>query len=70
MKKIFLIVASIFITLLSHPVLAQVADPGDDPDVPAAAPIDDYVWVLAIIGLIYVFFKVRSFALKANLPKE
>jgi hypothetical protein len=69
MKKIFLIVASIFITLLSHPVLAQLEEPGDDPDVPAA-PIDDYIWVLAAIGLVYVFFKVRAFALRANLPKQ
>jgi len=68
MKKIFLIVASIFITLLSNPVLAQ-ADPGDDPDVPAA-PIDNYVWILAAIGLIYVFLKVRAFALQTEVPKE
>lgn len=68
MKKIFLIVASIFITLLSNPVLAQ-EDPGADPDVPAA-PIDDYVWVLAVIGLVYVFLKVRAFALQGNTSKE
>ena len=68
MKKIFLIVASIFITLLSNPVLAQ-EDPGADPDVPAA-PIDNYVWVLAAIGLVYVFLKVRAFVLRADLPKE
>lgn len=30
---------------------------GTDP----AAPIDDYVWVLALIGLIYVFLRVRAF---------
>lgn len=69
MKKIFLIIASIFISLLSNPALAQVADPGDDPDAPAAAPIDDYVWVLAVIGLVYVFLKVRTFALRADSPK-
>lgn len=69
MKKIFLIIASIFIILISNPVLAQ-EDPGVDPDAPAAAPIDDYVWVLAAIGLVYVFLKVRAFTLRANLPKE
>ena len=26
-----------------------------------AAPIDDYVWVLAIVGLIYVLIKLRAF---------
>ena len=68
MKKIFLIVASIFITLISNPILAQ-ADPGDDPDVPAA-PIDDYLWALAAIGLVYVFFRLRAYAQQGNTPME
>lgn len=39
---------------------------GADP----AAPIDDYVWVLAAIGLVYVYFRVRTFALKGSSTKE
>lgn len=30
---------------------------GTDP----AAPIDEYVWVLGLIGLVYVFLRVRAF---------
>lgn len=29
-------------------------------DVTPAAPIDDYVWLLALIGLVLVFMKFRS----------
>ena len=29
-------------------------------DAPAAAPIDDYVWVLALVGLLFVFLKLRA----------
>lgn len=65
MKKIFLIIASIFITLLSNPILAQ-EDPGADPDVPAA-PIDNYVWVLGAIGLVYVFLRLRAFYHRGNV---
>lgn len=69
MKKIFIIICGIFITLLSNPILAQ-ADPGDDPD-PVATPIDSYVWVLAAIGLVYVFLRVRAFAQQqGNTPQE
>jgi hypothetical protein len=25
-----------------------------------AAPIDDYVWVLALVGLVFIFLKLRS----------
>ena len=39
---------------------------GSDP----AAPIDDYVWVLAAIGLVYFYFRVRTFALKGSSTKE
>lgn len=58
MKKSFFILAGTFLFLLSSPIFAQ-ADPGDDPDVPAA-PIDDYLWLLALIGLFYVFIRLRT----------
>lgn len=58
MKKIFIIIFGIFISLVSNPIFAQ-ADPGDDPE-PAAAPIDAYVWVLAAIGLVFVYLKFRA----------
>ena len=60
MKKIFLILISIFISLVSSPVFAQLDDPGKDPDAPLVAPIDDYVWVLALVGLLFVFLKFRD----------
>jgi phosphoglycerol transferase MdoB-like AlkP superfamily enzyme len=66
MKKIFPILASLFLLLLSNPILAQ-EDPGADPDV--AAPIDGYVYVLAFLGLVYVFLRLRAFA-KANTPQQ
>jgi hypothetical protein len=44
------------------------AQPGDtapggleeDGDTTPGAPIDDYVWVLAVIGLLFVFLKFRA----------
>ena len=29
-------------------------------DVTPGAPIDDYVWVLALVGLVFVFMKFRA----------
>jgi hypothetical protein len=26
----------------------------------AAAPIDDYIWVLALVGFLFIFMKVRA----------
>lgn len=69
MKKIFLTLSSIFIFLVTTPIFAQ-EDPGDDPDAPSA-PIDHYVWFLIALGLIYVFFKLRTSALlKRNMTNE
>lgn len=34
------------------------------------APIGDYVWVLAAIGLVYVFLRVRAFAQLGNNPQD
>ena len=35
-----------------------------------AAPIDGYVWVLAAIGLVYFFLRVRAFAQLGNNPQD
>lgn len=59
MKKSIFILASIYLLLLSTPIVAQPEDPGVDP---VAAPIDDYVWVLALVGLFYVILRLRAFA--------
>lgn len=69
MKKIFPIVASIFLLIMSSPLLAQPADLGDDPEA-VAAPIDGYVYVLAAIGLIYVFMKVRAYNKQSYLSSK
>lgn len=68
MKKSIYILASLLIFLFTNPIFAQ-ADPGDDPDVPSA-PIDDYVWVLALLGLVYVFLRVRAFTLQEKAAKK
>lgn len=57
--------------------LLTFAQPGSDDtngdlegtDTPAA-PIDGYIWILAAIGLVYVFLRLRSIALQGNLENE
>jgi hypothetical protein len=67
MKKSIYILASVLIILFTNPIFAQ-ADPGDDPDAPGA-PIGDYLWVLALIGLVIVFLRVRAAMLQGNSSK-
>jgi hypothetical protein len=69
MKKIFIIIVSIFISLCSTPILAQLEDPGADPDAPAA-PIDGYVWILALVGLFYIFIRLKTFAQQTSTSRE
>jgi hypothetical protein len=54
------------------------AQPGDgsngdplegDGDTTPGAPIDDYVWVLAIVGLFFVFMKFRGLVQQKSLQK-
>ena len=45
----------------------EFGDPSDlDPLDEPAAPISDYIWVLAVIGLVYVFYKMRNRIQTAN----
>ena len=55
----------------------MVAQPGTDDDTGGlegvdapAAPIDAYVWVMAAIGLVYVFLRLRAFALQEKSSEE
>jgi hypothetical protein len=46
-------------------MFAQPADGNSTGDLEGtdapAAPIDNYIWVLALVGLLFVFFKLRNF---------
>jgi hypothetical protein len=64
MKNSIYILTSLLIFLFTNPIFAQ-ADPGDDPDAPAA-PIDDYVWILALIAISFAILKFRA-VYKQNL---
>jgi hypothetical protein len=59
--KITVLVFVLFSTLVN----AQTDLP-EAPDDTAPAPIDNYVWVLALIGLFYVFLRVRAFTKQRN----
>jgi len=69
-KKILLvIIASLFTNVISfaQTTPGDIGDPADtNPLDTPAAPIDSYVWVLAVIGLIYVFLRLRAFAKQCN----
>lgn len=53
------------------------AEPGDGNDTndlenvdAVAAPINDYLWVLALAGLIFVFMKLKSVKIKMDQSKN
>lgn len=60
-------IAVLFFMLFTILVNAQEELP-DAPDDTIAAPIDDYVWVLAFVGLVFVFFKLRIFIKQGITP--
>lgn len=47
--------------LLSGSGAFAQGDFGDPADTnPTDAPIGDYIWILGIVGLIYVFYKMKT----------
>ena len=60
MKKSVLTVLAILVNVAAF---AQ-GNPGDfggsGDSNPTDAPISDYIWVLAVVGLIYVFYKMKN----------
>ena len=62
-----------FIAVVLAPFVALAQDPppgdfgGDPADGNATdAPIDTYIWMLLMVGLVYVFYKYRSLKSKEN----
>ena len=53
--------------MFAQPGDGSNGDPLEGPD--PGAPIDDYVWVLAIVGLIFVFMKFRGLVQQKSLQK-
>lgn len=72
MKKYITRVSFAKITVLTFMLFTTLAnaqtDLPDAPDDTAAAPIDDYVWVLAFVGLVFVFLKLRTFIKQGITP--
>jgi len=63
MKTTFKIYTILLFLSMSAVAFAQEPEFGDEDDtnpldIPGA-PISDYLWVLALIGLAYVFYKMR-----------
>ena len=64
-SKLIYIISSVFLFLVSNNIFAQrdggsrgVSDPGSDPD---ALPIDDYIWVLVLIAVVFAIIKLKAF---------
>ena len=61
---------STFVTFAQSPGTEDTSGTGnlEGADAPAA-PIDGYVWVLAALGLLFVFFRLRAFAQQRSMQK-
>jgi len=61
MKKIITKSVFVVMALLTSAVTFAQGDFGDgtDPN-PTDAPIEDYLWVLGLIGVVYVFYKMKN----------
>ena len=53
--------------MFAQPGDGSNGDPLEGPD--PGAPIDDYGWVLAIVGLFFVFMKFRGLVQQKSLQK-
>lgn len=66
-NKVFLVIFSLFMDLL---IYAQPTDEDNNGDLeggdPPAAPINTFLYILAVIGILYVFYKVNKSRVKNN----
>ena len=60
----------VVVMLLSISTVNAQEDLPDAPVDEPAAPIDGYVWVLAMLGLVYVFLRVSAFTKQGNTESK
>jgi hypothetical protein len=60
----------VVVMLLSITTVSAQTDLPDAPVDEPAAPIDGYVWVLAMLGLVYVFLRVSAFTKQGNTESK
>jgi hypothetical protein len=70
MKKYITLVSftkiSVFVFILFSTLVTAQTDLPDAPEDTTPAPIDDYVWVLALVGLIFVLLRFKALVKQAN----
>lgn len=61
MKKIITIklYSILFFLIFTGKTFADASNPEEAPEDIAATPIGDYAWVLALIGILYIYFKFQ-----------
>jgi hypothetical protein len=59
-SKFYVIAAFLFSTAVMFAQPGSGSEGGDLEGNDNDAPIGDYLWVLAIVGLVFVYFKFRS----------
>jgi hypothetical protein len=68
-KTLLAIIVSLFTNLITfaQTTPADIGDPADtNPLDTPAAPIDSHVWLLALVGLLYILLKFRAKAKQKN----
>ena len=55
--------------LFAEPGVGNDTSDLENIDAPAA-PINDYLWVLALAGLVFIFLKLKSVKIKMDLSKN
>lgn len=58
------------VMMLSISTLSAQTDLPDAPEDTTPVPIDDYVLVLALIGLLYVFLRIQAFVKQGNIESK
>ncbi|QBN20408.1 hypothetical protein [Flavobacterium nackdongense] len=62
-----LVKITVLVWMLFSTVVHAQTDLPDAPDDTAAAPIDGSIWVLALIGLFFVYYRLRTFSKQGSI---
>lgn len=65
--KFIYIISSVFLFLLNNNLIAQRDDGSRGGTDPEAVPIDDYLWVLIVIALVFAIKKLNFFTRDSSL---